>query len=110
MKLPFNLYVKSLLSIQHISNCLLDSNGICCKGEEAICAGSDSLHAEMIYAKSLAVAMFTFGNAGLEISKAKQKGQQTTVSEACCGTSSSFFFLSLLMTLPALHLAWLCSC
>lgn len=24
-----------------------------------ICAGSDSLHAEMIYAKSLAAAMFT---------------------------------------------------
>lgn len=56
------------------------------KVKRKICAGSDSLHAEMIYAKSLAVALFTFGNAGLEISKAKQKGQQTTVSEACCGT------------------------
>lgn len=56
------------------------------KAKRKICAGSDSLHAEMIYAKSLAVALFTFGNAGLEISKAKQKGQQTTVSEVCCGT------------------------
>lgn len=57
------------------------------KGEETICAGSGSLHAEMIYAKSLALAVFTFGNAGLEISKAKQKGQQTSMSEACCGIS-----------------------
>lgn len=48
----------------------------------------------MIYAKSFAVAVFTFGNAGLEISKAKQKGQQTAMSEACCGTSSFFFSLS----------------
>lgn len=55
-----------------------------------ICAGSDSLHAEMIYAKSLAAAMFTFGNAGLEVSKAKQKGRQTPVSETCCGTWSFF--------------------
>lgn len=59
-----------------------------------ICAGSDSLHAEMIYAKSLATAMFTFGDAGLEVSKAKQKGRQTPVSETCCGTWSFFFFLS----------------
>lgn len=56
----------------------LNSNKICGKGEEKRCAGSDSLHAEMIYAKSLATAMFTFGNAGLEISKAKQKRQQKT--------------------------------
>lgn len=55
-----------------------------------ICAGSDSLHAEMIYAKSLAAAMFTFGNAGLEVSKAKQKGRQTPMSETCCGTWSFF--------------------
>lgn len=54
--------------IQHLSKSLLNSNGICSKGEETICAGSDSLHAEMIYAKSLAVAVFTFGDAGLEIS------------------------------------------
>lgn len=59
-----------------------------------ICAGSDSLHAEMIYAKSLAAAMFTFGNAGLEVSKAKPKGRQTPVSETCCGTWSFFFFFS----------------
>lgn len=59
-----------------------------------ICAGSDSLHAEMIYAKSLAAAMFTFGNAGLEVSKAKQKGRQTPVSETCCGTWSFFSPLS----------------
>lgn len=77
----------------------LDSNKICGKGEEKICAGSDSLHAEMIYAKSLAAALFTFGNARLEISKAKQKGQQTTVSGACCGTLVFFFFLLLLFSL-----------
>lgn len=62
------------------------------KKKEERRAGSDSLHAD---AKSLAVALFTFGNAGLEISKAKQKAQQTSYewSGACCGTSSppSFF-------------------
>lgn len=69
--------MKSLQVKKHvpceITNSWLNSNEICSKGEGAICAGSDSLHAEMIYAKSLAVAVFTFGNAGLEISKAKQK-------------------------------------
>lgn len=93
-----NKSVKSLRTIEHLSceiaNTWLNSNKIYGKGEETICAGSDSLHAEMIYAKSLAVAVFTFGNAGLEISKAKQKGQQTTMSEACCGTSSGLFFFS----------------
>lgn len=75
-----------------------------------ICAGSDSLHAEMIYAKSLAAAMFTFGNAGLEVSKAKQKGRQTPVSETCCGTWSFFSASLSSVTHPALHLLPLCSC
>lgn len=76
-----------------------------------ICAGSDSLHAEMIYAKSLAAAMFTFGNAGLEVSKAKPKGRQTPVSETCCGTWSFFFFFPLSsVTHPLAHLLSLCSC
>ena len=44
------------------------------EGEGAICARSDTLHTAPIYAKSLAVAIFTLGNAGLGISKAKQKG------------------------------------